>query len=208
MATRGTVLTAWLGARLIHGLFFSAAALAPMPALAAPPVLTVCEVLTDLDLYRGQNIVIVASSGWTFEGSFLHERCEADDRILVQGHPWPSLIQLATAERPAFPTDVFPVDDVVIREKLSHMSKYRSQDSARAEREPGATPRTSAHENWVAIYGTLESPRNLREPVPWNASDGRNKPGNGYGANGSVPARILVIKSKPIPPKGLPYRER
>src|SRR5262249_15115875 len=42
------------------------------------PVLTLCEALRDLNLYRGKQVAIVARSVWTFEGTFLSGKCEAD----------------------------------------------------------------------------------------------------------------------------------
>jgi hypothetical protein len=50
-----------------------------------PPVLTVCEALHNLRLYKGKDVVIVGRSGWTFYGTFLGEDCGPDGRTVVQG---------------------------------------------------------------------------------------------------------------------------
>lgn len=172
-------------------------------ASPAPSVLTVCEALRGIGTYAGKDVVIVGYSGWTFEGIFMHEKCESDDRIMIQGHRWLSMIELTQAEPPAKTTEPFPVEDSVLREKLSHLDDYRSaerkgSEEQGSERGPG---RISLAGTWIAAYGRLESPSKLKAPVPPTASNSRNTPGNGFGANGSVPARLLVIRSRPVPPK-------
>jgi hypothetical protein len=165
---------------------------------AAPPVLTVCEALHDINLYRDKAVVIVGRSGDTFEGRFLHEKCDLDDRILIQGHRWLSMIALG-AEKQEGTNQAFPVAEDILREKLSQLIDYHSDGQGSIAKEQ---VRTIVLASWVAIYGTLESPAKLRPPIPPNKSNSRNTPGNGYGANGSVPAMILLIRSKDVPPNG------
>ena len=52
----------------------------------------------DIGLYAGKDVVIVGYSGWTFEGRFMHEKCESDDRITIQGRKWLSMIELGRVE--------------------------------------------------------------------------------------------------------------
>jgi hypothetical protein len=144
-------------------------------AVGEPPVLSVCEVLQRLSACRGKVVVVVARAGWTFEGTFAHERCAPDDHIFIQGHRWLSMLQVRGPDHKG----QMPVEDAILRAKLQHLRTL-----AEADGDYGA---------WVAMYGRIESPPRLkphRPPVGWK---GRNRPGNGYGANGSVPARITVL---------------
>ncbi len=83
------------------------------------PVLSVCDALRSLELYRGKSVVIVARSGMTFEGSFMDEPCEPDARILIQGHRWPSMIQLVSGSSDAPLLGAFPVDEAMLRAELT-----------------------------------------------------------------------------------------
>lgn len=173
-------------------------------ASPAPPALTVCEALRDIGLYTGKDVVIAGYSGWTFEGSFMHEKCESDDRIAIQRHRWLSMIELSRAEPPARATETFPVEESVLREKLSHLSNYKSGEG-KGSQEQGpdgrGAGRLSLSGNWVAAYGRLESPSRLKAPAPPSRSNPRNIPSDGYGANGSVPARLRVTKSMVVRPR-------
>jgi hypothetical protein len=167
-------------------------------------VLTVCEALRDIGLYAGRDVVIVGVSNWAFEGSFMHEKCEPDDRIAILGHRWLSAIELGRADPQASATESFPVDESVLREKLTHVRDYNSAERRGGQPQGSEVQgqlRLSLSGVWVAAYGRLESPSKLKEPVPPTASNSRNTPGNGYGANGSVPARLRVIESRSIPPR-------
>ena len=148
----------------------------------AVPVLTVCEILRNLKVYSGKTVVIVARSGWTFEGTFMDEQCEPDGRILIRGHRWLSMIEqvYSTRDNVVQPL-VFPADETLLWTKLTQVSGYT---------EPTG-------ENWVAVYGRIESPIRLKQHRPrgWNAP---SYAGNGYGANGTVPARIREISSKTL----------
>lgn len=165
---------------------------------AALPVLTVCQALRGIEVYRGKAVVIVGHSGDTFEGRFLHEKCDPDDRILIQAHRWLSMIAVG-AEEPAGTNEAFPVGEGILREKLRQLSDYHS-DAQRSISKTGAI--AIVFESWVAVYGTLESPAKLKPHVLPSPPNPRNTPGNGYGANGSVPAMMLTIRSKEVPPNG------
>jgi len=195
---------AGLKAAYMCALFVVVPAIAQAPGSLAVPVLTVCEALRDIGPYAGKDVVIVGHSNWTFDGSFMHEKCEPDDPIVIHGHRWLTLIALTRADVPARATDFFPVDESVLREKLSHLSDYKNAER-KGSHEQGSdvrgAGRVSLSGTWVAAYGRLESTSNLKEPVPPTASNPRNTPGNGYGANGSVPARLLVVKSIALPPR-------
>src|SRR5260370_28702890 len=93
---------------------------------ALPPVLTICEALRNFDMYRGKDVVIVGRCEFTFEGAFMSEKCEADDRILIQGHRWLSMIAFGPTEKRTEPLKAFPVDEAILREKLSQVNSYHA----------------------------------------------------------------------------------
>ena len=171
----------------------------------ALPVITVCEALEHIALYRDKNVVVVGLSNWTFEGSFIHERCESDGRILVQGYRWPSAIELSHAAPASETSESFPVDEAVLRAKVARLSDYHGSASDAVARRQDSTvngiAKAMTSGEWIAAYGKLESPAKLRQPIPPSTDNARNTPGNGYGANGSVPARLLLITSRAVPPK-------
>ena len=141
-------------------------------------VVSVCETLRNLKVYNGKTVVIVARSGWTFEGTFMDEQCGPDGRILIRGRRWLSMIEQVNSTRDnVLQPLVFPADETSLWTKLTQVSGYA---------EPTG-------ENWVAVYGRIESPIQLTQHLLRGA---RSYVGNGYGANGTVPARICVISSK------------
>jgi hypothetical protein len=165
------------------------------------PVLTLCEALRDLDLYRGKQVAVVARAGWTFEGTFLSGKCEADGRITIQGTSWLSMIAVDWND-PKAHQGAFPVDEVTIRRKLVALkTEYidGEQDTSANRQPPDSQPRTiNPNSHWVAVFGVLNSPPRLRPPRPGRGPSKRSIPGNGYGANGSVPANILISAEKAL----------
>jgi len=168
---------------------------------ALPPVLTVCQALRDINLYRGKAVVIVGRSSWTFEGAFLHEKCDPNDHILIQGQRWLSLVALSSDEKPSGSGEPFPIEERILREKLSQLSDYEAA-AKRVDEANRPIAKALVLGQWVAVYGRIDSPLRLRLPMPPTPSNARNMPGNGYGANGSVPAMIVVIDSEAVPPGG------
>ena len=134
----------------------------------AIPVLSVCETLRSLELYRGRTVVIVARSGTTFEGSFMDEQCETDARILIQGHRWLSMIQLFSASDSATQSGAFPVEEALLRAKLSEV-KSHTEPVQQDPSLPAATAGAQAsdfRDRWVAVYGQIECPARLKPHVP------------------------------------------
>ena len=144
------------------------------------PVLTVCEALRDIKTYNGKDVAIVGLAGWTFEGTFLSERCEPDGYVQVAGHRWLSMIALAGGGQVEPPVNL---NEELLLRKLAEVQKT-------TERGPGEGP-LAAH--WMVAQGRLVSPSKLISPRP---TGGRNKAGNGFGANGSVPARLDLTSSR------------
>ena len=84
---------------LLAGCFACVGASQPQQAVHVP-VITVCEVLHGVDLYRGRTVVLVGNSGRTFEGTFMNEPCEPDERVLVQGQRWLGMVEIRAATAP------------------------------------------------------------------------------------------------------------
>jgi hypothetical protein len=155
----------------------------------AIPVLSVCETLRSLKLYRGRTVVIVARSGRTFEGNFMDEQCETDGRILIQGHRWLSMIELFSDLDTA-------VEETLLRAKMTEVKSHAEpvpQDPSLAAA-TAVVQAGDSSDNWVAVYGQIECPAQLKPHIPPSGAHHRNIAGNGYGANGSVPARITAIR--------------
>jgi len=149
----------------------------------AVPVLSICEALQNLDLYRGKEVVIVAQPGLTFEGTFMGEQCEPDGRILIQDHRWLSTIEYSSDDKRLPRPQVFPADETALRIKLKQV---------RGSAEPSdKDSSTVSGYGWVAVYGWIDSPVRLKAHPPYRS-------GNGFGANGTVPARICEISSKTL----------
>ncbi len=129
--------------------------------------------------------------------AFMSEKCEADDRILIQGHRWLSMIAFGPTEKRTEPLKAFPVDEAILREKLSQVNSYHA--TVQGSDPPDLSVNVISLSGWDAVYGRLDSPARLKPHVPPSGSHSRNTPGNGYGANGTVPVRIFVINSKPLP---------
>jgi hypothetical protein len=162
------------------------------------PVLSVCDALHSLERYRGKSVVIVARSGMTFEGNFMDEQCEPDARILIQGHRWPSMIEVVSGSNEAARSGAFPVDETLLRAELTKVrASVQPMDGGLNAAESIAERETQAGEargSWIAVYGRIESPARLRQHPRPSRSHPQNFVGNGYGANGSVPARITAIR--------------
>jgi hypothetical protein len=175
------------------------------PALAqestVPPVLSICEALRNLNVYRGKDVVIVGYYGETFEGPFMDEKCEPDGNILIQGHRWLSMIALWPTEKATATHEPFPVDETILREKLGQVNGYHATVQGSEPPEMvlvGGRVLILRSGGWGAVYGRLDSPVRLKPYVTRGASNRRNIPGNGYGANGTVPVRIFVIIQEPL----------
>ena len=162
---------------------------------ASTPVLTVCEALRDLKLYNGKEVVIVGRSAMTFEGTFLSEDCEPDGRTIVQGKRWLSAICLSAEDQQSSRQNTFRFDEELLRQKLVAMQRTTHLIS-----EQKSIPQSNPFaDRWMAIFGQLVSPMRLLPHRPPSGSQTKNVPGNGYGANGSVPAKLIVLATYRIP---------
>ena len=152
------------------------------------PVLTVCEALHELPEHNGKNVIVVGRSFFTFEGTFVNEECEVDGRTTVQGNRWLSMI--AFGSRESSERQRIEWNAEALKQKLKQVQKTTQL------RSPQVSP---VIERWVAVYGRLEAPQTLRPP---SGSGARFRAGNGYGAGGSVPARLHAISEYGFPASG------
>lgn len=162
---------------------------------ASTPVLTVCEALRDLNLYNGKNVVIVGRSAWTFEGTFLSEDCEPDGRTMVQGERWLSGIYISGEDQQSARQGIFKFDEELLRQKLAVVQRTThliSEQKSIAKNNPFA-------DRWMAILGRLVSRATLMPHRPPNSSQTKDVSGNGFGANGSVPAKLVLLTSYKFP---------
>jgi hypothetical protein len=157
-----------------------------LPDQAEPiPTLTVCEALRNLDRYNGKEVVLAGLSAYTFEGTFLSEHCEPDGRVIIQGHRWLSMIAVGTDAHDSGGYPTFKFDDELVRTKLRE-----SQQSTHLEK--SQTGGGMFGPRMVAMHGRLVSPPRL---TPFHPPA---HPGDGFGANGSVPARIIVDETEDL----------
>jgi hypothetical protein len=166
-------------------------------ATAVPiPVLTVCEALHDLKLYNGKEVVIVGRFAGTFEGTFLSEDCEPDGRTMIQGNRWLSGIYVSANGRSRRQVG-FQFDEELLRQKLAAVQRTTRLAS---EQKPVPIPKGNPFaDRWMAIVGRLVSPATLLPYRSPNGAQTQNVPGNGFGANGSTPAKLIPIATYQLP---------
>lgn len=175
-------------------LFWVAIGLCCAQERIAVPILSVCEALRSLDVYRGRSVVVVGHSGFTFEGTFMDEPCESDKQILIQRRRWVSMIEIGTTQPSKFvevPEAELPVAPVLLWRKLSEVSGYVPPSGQAVP--SAALNDDSIWGNWDAVYGRIESPVRLKQK-----RRGSGYSGNGYGSNGTVPAIIRATRVKTL----------
>jgi len=134
-------------------------------------------------------VVIVGRSAWTFEGIFLSEDCEPDGRTMVQGNRWLSAIYISAEDEQSRRHNIFQFDEELLRQKLAVV-----QRTTHLKSEQKSIPKSNPFaDRWVAILGRLVSPATLLPHRPPKGSQTKNVPGNGFGANGSVPAKLVLL---------------
>jgi|SRR5215467_5783771 len=149
------------------------------------PVLTVCEALHELPKYNGKVVIVVGRTFFTFEGSFMNEKCEPDGTTMVQGKKWLSVIAFGSGKTNR--AIVVQWDPEALDRKLKQVQQTTHLESQNT---------SPFIDGWSAVCGRLEAPQKLRPPT---GSRHRFRPGNGYGANGSVPARLQMVQDHDFP---------
>ncbi len=146
----------------------------------APPVLTVCEAVRNLGTFRNRTVIVVGVYAWTFEGGFLSENCPERDRRTSRREE--QAIQLAAAPGQAVVPDGFVWDRDLLQAKLKQAQIFTKA--------PAPEHQASLFgARWIAVLGTLRAPSLFRPPRKIGDTV---RPGNGYGVDGSVPARLLT----------------
>ena len=134
------------------------------------PIVTLCEVLSNLSSYNKKSIILIGKLSGTTEGVWLSEDCEK--RIVTEGYAWGNHVSttyiVGRTDPPPLLPEGFVWDHCSIMKKLKASKDYRDSRS---------------FDGWMAIFGRLET----RIP-PRVYEDGRGKiQGLGYGhLNGSI----------------------
>ncbi|HVW09975.1 MAG TPA: hypothetical protein VHC90_15405 [Bryobacteraceae bacterium] len=121
-----------------------------------PPVLTVCEALSDMQKYEGKSVIIVGRSVSTDEGWWLDEECGL--RVVNGGHVFGPSISVGYVGSQFSPPPATPArfrwDMRLLEQKLAQVR--RSTKLPNRE-----------HDRWLAVFGRLEMhlPRELRPGV-------------------------------------------
>jgi hypothetical protein len=115
----------------------------------------------------------------------MDQKCGIGDTTIVAGKRWLSIIAIGSEA----PDRAIAIhwDANALKQKLTQVQK-----TTKAQATTGSVP----DGRWTAIYGLLEAPRNLRPP---SGSRATYRAGNGYGANGSVAARLNFIEGYDFP---------
>ena len=160
---------------LMVGLGVLLAGAGAMPATAedAPPVLTVCEALSDLSKYDGKQVIVVGRLASTFEGAWLDEDCGL--KVENGGREFHADISLAYVESwfappPSLPNG-FKWDENLLKQKLGQVRR---------------TTKLRGYKSY-ACFGRLET----RLPRTLDMGQGRTITLNGYGHLGGSPAQLV-----------------
>jgi hypothetical protein len=143
------------------------------------PVLTVCEVLNNLEHYEGRTVIVVGRSTGTFEGSWLDEDCGM--KVVRAEHEFRATISIAYSTGDFAPPPELPEgfrwDKNILQQKLSLVKRTTKI-------------RTHKHEDsdvWLAVFGRLETglPRKV------NIGKGRYGYTSGFGHLSGSPAQLV-----------------
>jgi hypothetical protein len=143
------------------------------------PVLTVCEVLSNLEHYEGRTVIIVGRSTGTFEGSGLEEDCGM--KVVRAEHEFRATISIAYSTGDFAPPPELPKgfrwDKNTLQQKLSLVERTTRL-------------RTHKHEDsdeWLAVFGRLET--DLSRKV--NIGNGHYGYASGFGHLSGSPAQLI-----------------
>lgn len=140
-----------------------------------PPVLTVCEVMADLDRYDGKVVVVVGRLDGTDEGAWLAQNCGLKvTRAGREFEPSLSLVYFVGAFEPPPPLPTgFKWDRILIGRKLAEVKKTTEIHRKYKER-------------WFACFGRLET------HLPYLANiNGKTFALDGFGHLGGSPAQLV-----------------
>jgi len=150
-----------------------------LSSLAAEKPLTVCEILSNLDTYRGKMITIRGvmigghRHGWTLYDYDQGQNGCPD--VLKRGLRWPSSISLSwpTDPNPEDGPIIFQPDLGMIERSLAKIQKIQGSDDV-----------------WIiaTIHGELRARNDI---VIFHGDDGSYY-GSGYGPGGQDPAQLMI----------------
>jgi hypothetical protein len=159
-------------------LLFAAAGIFALASENAPPVLTVCEVLSDLQRYDGQSVVVVGRSSFTEEGSWLDEECGL--KVVNDGREFPASISTAYAASefaapPPKPSG-FRWNKRILQQKLETVQRTTHLRVLKD---------INYSDQWLCVFGRLET------RLPRQVSFGYT---NGFGHLSAAPAQLISPK--------------
>jgi hypothetical protein len=109
------------------------------------PILTVCEVLQNLNLYNGKSLIVIGKAVATDEGSWICAECESS--IITDGYTWGNFISTRYILRRSAPPPSLPQnyrwDDEALLTKLKTLKGYSAP--------------LDANERIAAMFGRLET---------------------------------------------------
>ena len=141
------------------------------------PVVTVCDVLSDLAGYNGTSIILVGALVGSDEGGWIVAECEK--KLVTDGFTWPDSIAEANvraqdAHPPALPGQLNWNNKLIAAKlhELKRTTKFTRRDHAR----------------WVVMFGRMETnvpPKTFIDPKG-------NLTGFGFGHLNGAPAQIML----------------
>jgi hypothetical protein len=143
----------------------------------APPVITVCEALTDLQRYQGKDVIILGKFIHTMEGNWLVAECGF--KVKNGGREFGTSISTGYTPdfdpRPKKPQG-FRWDEPLLQQKLRQMTN------------------TTKTDQWMAVFGRLETrlPRKLH--IVALSGKERDAYTNGFGHLSESPAQLIPAR--------------
>ena len=162
-------------------------------------VLTVCEVLSDLEHYDGRQIAILGrfDRGGLIDGgcALVEDRCEKP--VVTKGYVWKNRIDVPFVSTALQQTAEIVLDEAQLNEKLDLV---RKSSDLRCTDWPvflpsGKITRRSIKDQWAVAYGEIQFRKGL-EPPTGTVGSASFQWGNGFGHLGLAPAQIWVTSAK------------
>jgi hypothetical protein len=161
--------------RAIFGFGFCLGGAVHMMA-AKIPVVTVCEVLSDLPRFAAKQVIVVGRYSRTTEGVWLDQGCGL--KVMNGGREFPAIVAATYADSefslpPSLPHG-FKWDEPLLQQKLNQVKQTTQL-------------RMDKKDRWVARYGRLET----RLPHRLRLSDGTYEYTPGFGHLAGSPAQLI-----------------
>ena len=133
---------------------FAIGAGAGAPAAVEP--LRVCEVLQDLNAYRGKTVALLGRYSFRENGRFLSESgCQS--KLTSGTFEWPAAVRLATdADAGPKPPENFDIDTAATSRKLQLVRKATTLGKFRFG--------SLEYDRWAIVYGRVEAAKEFDSP--------------------------------------------